>query len=168
MRRRFSAGALVLVATVAAGACRTAQDLSGGPLTVPSDFRLEHERTGCFGECPVYRLTITADGGITIVGIKNVIAVGQHTASLTKAELEDVISTIESTRYLRIRSACIVDAPDVPSVTTRVTMNRRTNATCSHAFRLVWPENDPFVRLAHFEEHIHAVAAKRGWVEPFE
>jgi hypothetical protein len=47
--------------------------------TVPDDFVISLERTSCFGECPVYSVTIDAKGNVTYDGKRFVRVEGRTT-----------------------------------------------------------------------------------------
>src|SRR5215475_12263762 len=38
------------------------------PQDIPKDLMITLERTGCFGACPIYKLTITANGAVVFEG----------------------------------------------------------------------------------------------------
>ena len=46
------------------------------PQDIPQDLKITLERAGCFGFCPDYKLTITADGAVVFEGGNGVKQVG--------------------------------------------------------------------------------------------
>src|SRR5947209_8490280 len=47
------------------------------------------ERTGCYGECPVYRLTVSSDGSVVYVGTRWVKTLGKKQYKITDAQLAE-------------------------------------------------------------------------------
>lgn len=93
------------------------------PPTMPSDFSVSFERGPCFGTCPTYLLTVDADGSVLFNGQSFVLAEGQHSATLSPAELARLHQAIVAGDFLHLEDRYEVGATDLPSMTTTVRMD---------------------------------------------
>jgi hypothetical protein len=70
------------------------------------------ERTGCYGECPVYRLTVASDGTVVYVGTRWVKVLGRREYKLSPAQLEELESAFERANFLMLRDYDRVESTD--------------------------------------------------------
>jgi hypothetical protein len=78
---------LVVLATIACGAKMKTQ-------TTTADTFVRMERVECLGSCPVYRLTLYADGAVEFHGVKEV-PVGTQWGKIEPAQVERVMARVE-------------------------------------------------------------------------
>src|SRR3954468_13516883 len=60
------------------------------------------ERTGCFGSCPAYAVTIHGDGRIEYEGKANVKEEGAHTAQISPPAIRTLVSEFERTKFMSL------------------------------------------------------------------
>jgi len=70
------------------------------------------ERTGCYGECPVYRLTVAADGSVVYVGTKWVKVTGRREYSITPAQVSELESAFEHAGFMQLHDYDHVESTD--------------------------------------------------------
>ena len=70
------------------------------------------ERTGCYGECPVYRLTVSSDGSVVYVGTRWVKVLGRQQYKLTDAQLSELQSAFEHATFMQMRDYDRVENTD--------------------------------------------------------
>ena len=70
------------------------------------------ERTGCYGECPVYRLTVNTDGSVVYVGTRWVKVLGREEYKLTEAQLSELQSAFERASFMVLRDYDHVEGTD--------------------------------------------------------
>ncbi len=70
------------------------------------------ERTGCYGECPVYRLTVNTDGSVVYVGTRWVKVLGRHEYKLSEAQLSDLESAFERANFMTFHDYDHVESTD--------------------------------------------------------
>jgi hypothetical protein len=70
------------------------------------------ERTGCYGECPVYRLTVSTDGSVVYVGTRWVKVVGRREYKLSPAQIADIQSAFERANFMALRDYDHVESTD--------------------------------------------------------
>ena len=67
------------------------------------------ERTPCFGTCPVYRVSVKANGNgngngiVTFEGIRNVDSVGTYTSQIDAAAISKLAKAIEDAKYFSLQ-----------------------------------------------------------------
>jgi len=91
------------------------------------------ERTSCFGTCPVYLVTASANGGIRFEGKSHVPHPGSAVGQVPKARLDSLLAELKAAGYFGFEDqyvpgspACENAATDLPTVTTSVTLDGRT------------------------------------------
>ncbi len=70
------------------------------------------ERTGCYGECPVYRLTVSNDGSVVYVGTRWVKVLGRQQYKLTEAQLSELQTAFERANFMQLRDYDRVENTD--------------------------------------------------------
>ena len=88
-----------------------------------SDFEVELERRGCFGRCPSYRVSLSADGQVRFFGERHVGSLGEHQAQVAvetvaalRAELQREPYASLNGRYTPSDPRCGSAATDMASV----------------------------------------------------
>jgi hypothetical protein len=70
------------------------------------------ERTGCFGECPVYRLTVESDGTVVYVGTRWVKVTGRQQYQLRQAQLAALQSAFIHADFMHFHDYDHVEGTD--------------------------------------------------------
>jgi Domain of unknown function (DUF6438) len=70
------------------------------------------ERTGCYGECPVYRLTVSTDGSVVYFGARWVKVLGRREYKLSQAQVSDLESAFERANFMSLRDYDHVESTD--------------------------------------------------------
>jgi uncharacterized protein DUF6438 len=90
-------------------------------------------RTACFGPCPVYKLTIFADGRVLYEGISQVKKKGKAKGRISSAKLEELIEEFENIYYFNLKdaytpgtNACPQSVTDMPSAVTSLARNGKS------------------------------------------
>jgi Domain of unknown function (DUF6438) len=124
------------------------------------------ERTPCFGTCPVYLVSASANGTIRFEGKSHVSHPGSAVGQIPKARLDSLLAELEAAgyfgfeeRYVPGSPACGNAATDLPTVTTSLTLGGRTKqiehyrgcASAPHA-------------LSQLEERIDEVLNTAQWI----
>lgn len=103
---------------------------------IPQDLKITLERTACFGFCPVYKLTITADGAVTFEGRRFVKREGATIKSaVTQGQLKQLMAEFDRVKYFSLdddytetRLSCPTDHP---SALTSIRINGKSK-TINH------------------------------------
>ncbi|MDQ4088358.1 MAG: DUF6438 domain-containing protein [Pseudomonadota bacterium] len=112
--RRF--GLALAFALAPLGGCATA---AGGG-SAPNAESLSYETGPCFGACPVYRVTVNADGTGLFEGRQHTAVQGERRFSLTAAQYRALLAHLEPLRPASGSAnysgeACEMTATDLPS-----------------------------------------------------
>jgi hypothetical protein len=124
--RRFILGLLL-----AATACVPRKPTAEAPSNSPA---ISLERTPCFGGCPVYRVSVTADGVVSYEGVAGVRHQGPASKRIPPGQVSALMSELERAGYFSFAPrftpadpACGRYATDSPSAITSVTAGTRSH-----------------------------------------
>ena len=92
------------------------------------------KRTHCFGTCPVYELSVFADGTVEWNGKQYVGTVGEASAMLSKQQVDDLIQTLAASRFSTFQNSYKSQTTDLPTTFLTFTYDGATKTT---AFRIV-------------------------------
>ncbi|MET0791619.1 MAG: DUF6438 domain-containing protein [Polyangiaceae bacterium] len=119
--RRWFWQCVACIALIGVAACgkkkppadTTSIDQPHPPDTVPGATALATlERTGCYGECPVYRLTVSGDGSVIYVGTRWVKVKGRQQYKLSEAQLSELQAAFERANFLQLHDYDHVESTD--------------------------------------------------------
>ncbi|HET7011326.1 MAG TPA: DUF6438 domain-containing protein [Anaerolineales bacterium] len=140
--------------------------LPGTPIPgpMPADFEISVERGPCFGTCPVYTMTVRADGTADYEGIRFVAAEGTRSATLDQAQVERVYDAVVLTDFFALQDRYEAQATDLPSMSITVNMNGQTK-TIYHYGLACNTEFDPAPSaLCDLETALDEIPLEQGWV----
>src|SRR2546426_8256761 len=111
------------------------QTTNPGEMKVPQDTLITLERTGCYGMCPIYKVSISADGTVLFDGKRFVKRVGSARAAISQDQIRELIVAFEKINYLELRDqyvkpddGCKQWLTDHPSAITSITSNGRSKS----------------------------------------
>ena len=103
--------------------------------SVPQDTLITLERTECYGFCPSYKITITADGSVTFDGHRFVKQTGIAKSSITQPQVRELVSRFEKInyfsfrdRYESYRDGCKQWSTDSPTAITSIRISGKTKS----------------------------------------
>lgn len=77
------------------------------------------EKSGCFGTCPIFKMSINYDGSVKYIGRKYVEYEGVFEGKVRKSTLEEIGNLIDSNKIMEMDSAYVEPkVTDLPTVTT--------------------------------------------------
>lgn len=134
------------------------------PRTTPADFIVTFERGPCFGTCPVYILTVFADGTVAFKGVGFVLAEGTQTATLSPQQVTELYHAVLEADFFDLEDRYEVAATDLPSILTTVTMDGQIKSVyhyglgCGTELDLAPPG------LCALEALLESIPAANAWV----
>jgi (2Fe-2S) ferredoxin len=136
--------------------------LAGFPIAAQevNDVRLTLERTACFGVCPVYTVTIYADGTVIYEGTNFVDITGKQTANIGPETVDRIVAIFAEAGYFTWEDEYTqMLVTDLPSAITSVTHEGETK-------RIVRYEGDDTapIELPYLERWIDEIASTSQWV----
>lgn len=102
---------------------------------IPQDTLITLERTACYGFCPDYKLTISADGSVTFEGHRFVKKVGSVQSSISQERLKELLAAFGNINYFSLRDqyveprdGCKDVETDNPSAITSIRINGKSKS----------------------------------------
>jgi Domain of unknown function (DUF6438) len=102
---------------------------------IPRDLVIILERGICFGTCPAYKLTITANGSVEFEGRHYVKKKGIVRATISREQLKRLIAEFEKASYLKLqdryvgeKDGCATVLTDDSTVITSITIAGKTKS----------------------------------------
>ncbi len=127
--------------------------LGGEQIEIPSDFQVTLVRQGCFGTCPIYTLTVNADGSVDYNGSRFVMVEGEQSSKISLKNVKKLIKKINEINYFSLNNEYTYNATfDVGSASTTVIMNGKTKSIL-HAFE----DTSAPEELTEFEDFIDEI-----------
>jgi hypothetical protein len=81
----------------------------------PKIRQISFERTYCFGTCPVYRVTINADGTVLFKGVAHVIRKGVYKGKIEPEEFKRLATVTEKLGFFGMKTYYGLGMTDLPS-----------------------------------------------------
>ena len=118
---------------------------------------VQMKRDACLGACPVYTVTIYADGVVQFDGKYYVAAKGRHTHTVTQKAIDDLRAQFARYRFASWGNFNEIDCYDMPGAT--ITFEGHT---VDHAYG----DKDAPEELTWLESDIDFAAEVQEWVGP--
>jgi len=134
---------------------------------IPSDTEIILERQRCDLRCPVYKLTISADGNVKYEGRNFVKQTGIVRSSIGKEKLSELIAEIERVNFFSLQdkyipgAECPQVATDYPTAITSVRLNGKSK-TIQHYHGCTGA--DMFQQLTDLESKIDQAVNTEQWI----
>lgn len=102
---------------------------------VPPDTLITLERTRCYGMCPSYKITISADGSVIFEGRHFVKETGIAKSTISEEQLRELLAAFEEINYFRLRDryeddgdGCVGVVTDHPSAFTSIRIHGKSKS----------------------------------------
>lgn len=140
------------------------QELPGTHVPMPdvalSDVSISLRRTGCYGTCPSYRVTVRGDGTATYEGDAFVDVEGEHHYTVPVEEVAALVERIREDDLWSMRSNYQAAITDHPSYALVIRMGDRTKPIRDYVGKMAgMPEV-----ISEFEDEVDRVARSDQWV----
>ena len=96
------------------------------PEPIPADLVIKLERTACFGNCPVYSVTIDAQGNVTYKGTRFVRVEGEQTDRIPTSAVATLLATAQRVAFFDLLDSYRAPISDLPTTYVTITANGRT------------------------------------------
>jgi len=134
------------------------------PDTVPSDFLVSFERGPCFGTCPVYFLTVAADGTVAYNGLNFVLTKGDQESALSTEQVAELYQAVLAADFFGLEDRYEVAATDLPSIITTVTMDGQAKTVYHYGLGCGTDLDLAPPGLCQVEALLESIAESNGWV----
>ncbi|MBZ0298736.1 MAG: DUF6438 domain-containing protein [Anaerolineae bacterium] len=123
------------------------------------EVRLTLERTACFGTCPMYTVTIYADGTVAYEGERFVEVTGTQTTMIDPAVVEKLVRIFDDAGYFSWEDEYTQqNVTDLPSVITSVTRDGETKRIVRYA-----GDDSAPLALPFLENWLDRIAGTAQW-----
>jgi hypothetical protein len=130
------------------------------------DLLIVMETGACFGTCPMYSLTIHANGAVNYEGLKFVKIEGNRSSRISSDQIQELVSAIENANFFALEDQYVTNATDLPSITLSITMDGREKSIWHYGLLNCDGELDGAPKeLCELENKIDEVTNSAQWVE---
>ncbi|OLE27118.1 MAG: hypothetical protein AUI36_31735, partial [Cyanobacteria bacterium 13_1_40CM_2_61_4] len=127
------------------------------------------ERTACFGACPMYRLTIAADGAVTFNGRQYTKTKGIARGQISPNDFRQLIAEFEKIDYFSLSDNYSPGTPvcprvitDMPSANTSIRLSGKMKSV-NHYHGC--GDSGALAKLTALENRIDEVAGTEKWIK---
>ena len=124
--------------------------------TIPKDFVIKLERTSCFGECPVYSVTIDAKGNVTYEGTRFVRVEGRQTNRIAVSRVAALVEAVDRAHFFDLDDKYRAQVTDNPTTFVTVTHDGRSKRVEDY---VIGPK-----ALRQLEDEIDDTARTKRWI----
>lgn len=122
-----------------------------------SDVVITLERTGCYGTCPVYKLSISGDGEVIYEGTGFVNITGTQTSQISQDEIKELVDEFYNVNYFTLKDKYDAPIKDVPTTITSITIEGKTKKVVNYYGA---PK-----KLDELENKIDEITNSKQWIE---
>lgn len=168
MEKKTILSALILVVTVIAIAAAMLyvvleQEKIKNRVYEPTDIHnvvIMLQRSGCFGICPVYNVTIYGNGTVMYTGVVNVNTTGIQNSTISETQVRQLLSEFKNIDYFSLNETEIASHVmyDAPLFTTSLSINGKTKTI--HHYETTEPKE-----LTVLENTIDQIVNSNQWVQ---
>lgn len=130
------------------------------PIQQDSKISISLERTGCYGTCPSYTVTITRER-ITFEGSGYVAARGKHLAQVDASGVRKLAARFEATDFYSMESKYVASVTDSPAYILTISIDGHEKRVEDYVGE--W-EGMPAV-ISDLEDEVDSVADTKRWIE---
>lgn len=134
------------------------------PFPQPWDLReasVQLRRTGCFGTCPDYQLTIAGNGTVRFFGHSFVLIPGDHVALIAPDAVRGLIADFEEADFFSARDEYVANVTDNPAQILTLSVAGHTKTVKDY----VGTEDGLPLAIRNLEAEVDEVAGTARWVK---
>jgi hypothetical protein len=126
-----------------------------------SSVRITLRRTGCYGTCPSYKLTIFGDGTVLYAGDGYVQYCGEYRGRIATEVVRQLVNAFREADYFDLFDRYALNATDLPTYITAISFDDKTKSVLDYAgAKTGMPEV-----VASLENSIDRLAGPRVWAK---
>ena len=135
---------------------------------IPGDLLITLERTACYGRCPIYKLTIKADGSVLFDGERFTKTIGKAEGKISEDKVKKLIKEFENADYFALDGEYdCYQMTDNPSAFTSIQINGK-NKKIKH-YQGCESGSDEFEKelsnLTELENKIDEIIGTQKWIK---
>jgi hypothetical protein len=126
-----------------------------------SSLRISLRRTGCFGSCPSYTLTVLGDGSVIYYGDAFVHYCGDYRGNVSQEVVHQLVDVFRKADYFRLFNRYVLRASDLPTYITSISFDdKRMSVTDYWGTRVGMPDT-----ITEVENTIDRLAGPKVWAK---
>lgn len=135
------------------------------------DLAITLKRTACYGTCPVYELTIDAEGNVFFNGLKHTTTLGNATGKISGNEIDRLVTEFNTTGFLDLddnydQDTCPEYATDMSTVIVSLRQNGQTKTVSHYLGCSTKGDHKPYPPgLRELESTIDQTARSSQWIK---
>ncbi len=171
-RQLIKSGVVLAIWSLVACSAPQQPPITSTAPSLPSDTPYQSitlERTACYGTCPMYKVTISANGKVNYEGKDFVKVKGKAQTSLTTAQVKTLEKAIAEVKFFSFQNEYIADKDgckaymtDAPSAIITISSGKQTKSI-HHYLGCEGQAN--LEQLTRFEDTIDTVINSAQWVK---
>ncbi len=118
------------------------------------------DRLGCYGPCPIYKLTIYGNGKVVYKGEKNVKVVGERVTTLEKEKVAALLAEFEKINYFELSDNYQGGPTDGTSAVTSIALGNKKKTIKNYH-----PAPDSPRALKELENQIDSITNSTQWIQ---
>ena len=168
---KIAAMSILMFVTCLAGCSGSIPGLTKRTAVRTDDLAITLKRTACYGTCPVYELTIDAEGNVAFEGIKHTKTLGNATGKIGGNEIDRLISEFNSAGFLDLddnydQKTCPDFATDMSTVVVSLKQNGQTKTVNHNLGCSTKGDHKPYPPgLRELENTIDQAARTSQWIK---
>ena len=122
--------------------------------------KINLKRSGCFGTCPAYTVTITGDGSVEYVGAYYVAISGTHRSRVTPAETRALYDTFRTADFFNTFDTYRAGVTDNPAYAVRIAYDGKEKSVIDYVGPMIGMPKE----ITEIEKEIDRVAKTKKWI----
>jgi hypothetical protein len=132
------------------------------PVYDASTVRITLERTGCFGSCPSYKVSVAGDGSVLFDGQSYVAEVGRRSGNVDPSSVRVLYDQFRTSDFMSLDDRYVADITDNPTYTlTLETAGMRKTVVDYVGVKAGMPDS-----VTALEDAVDRVAGTSQWIGP--
>ena len=126
-----------------------------------SEIEITLSRSGCYGSCPQYSVTLHGDGGVVFDGGGFVVAGGKHTDHLDPAQVKELAAKFLEADFYSMDDEYTASVTDNPSYQVSISIDGRTKKVLDYVGQ--WTGMP--AAISDLEDEVDTVARTARWIQ---
>lgn len=117
-------------------------------------------RTGCFGTCAAYRVTVQGDGTVVYDSGQNTLVPGHHVTHIAPDKVRDLFAAFQKADFFWLHDAYVSEVTDLPSYALMLSFDGHRKGVQDYAGTIVHMPPE----VTALENQVDAVAGTHKWL----
>ncbi len=129
-------------------------------MSSPADFSIRLSRSGCYGSCPAYSVTISGDGTVSYQGGRSVSIAGEHTARVSPETARQLLDYFRKANFFDVQNEYRAHVTDNPVYRLELIVGTTRKTVTDYVGQWVGMP----AAITHLEDAVDQAADSARWV----